>query len=116
MGNLKRRVARVQVKLRKRQRDKEEKEIRRLQEQRNKALKSANRSLAVAKAREDAKDAKLKKSQAQARLNATKNQRGKVLLSQATSRGKSLLKDLRGAIEQKPARRKKRTTKNPRRG
>ena len=116
MGSLRRRIAEAQVKLRKRQRQKEEKEIEQLQKQRNKNLRKANQYLSKAKAKEDAKDAALKRSQAKARLNATKNQRGKALLAQVSSGGKSLMKDLRGAIEGKPARRKKRTTKNPRRG
>lgn len=109
MPSLKKRIADAQAKMRKRQRKKEEKEISKLQKQRNKALRDAKRSLALAKAREDAKDAALKKSQAKARLNATKNRRGKVLLGQLSKGGKRLLRDLRGRYEQKPARRKKAT-------
>jgi len=118
MGSLKRRIGEAQVKLRKRQRQKEEKEIRRLQEQRNKALKSAERSLAVAKAREDAKDAAIKKSQAKARLNAVSNRRGKAMLSSLSRGSKVLVKTLRdageGLIEQKPARRRKKAIKKRR--
>ena len=106
MVSLKRRIASVQVKMRKKQRDKEERQIFKLQEQRNKSLRDAGKALTLAKAREDAKDAALKRSQAKARLSATKNLRGKKLLSQVSSGGRKLLKDLRGAIEQKPSRRK----------
>ena len=114
MGSLRRRIAEAGVKLRKKQRQKEEKEIVRLQERRNKSLKEAQRHMDLARAREDAKDATLKKSQAKARLNATKNRRGKAMLSSLGRGGKVLLKDLRGRIEQKPARRRKKSVKKRR--
>ena len=114
MGSLKRRIGETRVKLRNRQRQKEEKEIERLQEQRNKSLKEANQYITRAKAKEDAKDAALERSKAKARLNASKNQRGKALLSSLSKGSKVLLKDLRGRIEQKPARRKRKSTKTRR--
>lgn len=86
-----------------------------MQEQRNKALKSAEHSLKIARAREAAKDAALKASKAKARLDATKNRRGKALASSLSRGGKVLFKSLRsageGLIEQKPARRRKRSIK-----
>ena len=114
MGSLKRRIAETQVKLRNRQREKEEDEIQRLQKQRNKSLREAERYLTKAKVKEDAKDAALKRSQAKARLNATKNLRGKAILASLSKGSKSLLKDLKGAIEQKPVRRKRKSTKKRR--
>lgn len=111
MKSLKRRVAETRIKLRNRQRRKEEKEIERLQKKRNKDLKKAEQYLAKAKAGENAKDAALKKSQAKARLNATKNRRGKAILSSLSRGSKVLLKDLKGRIEQKPARRKRKSVK-----
>lgn len=111
MGSLRSRIASTRVKLQERQRRKEEKELAQLQKQRNSDLLKAKQYLAKAEARESAKDAALKKSQAKARLNAASNRRGRALASQLSRGGKVLFKSLRsageGLIEQKPARRVK---------
>lgn len=111
MPSLKRRIASVQVKLRKRQRDKEQKELNRLEMKRNKSLSDAKKNLAKAQAIEDAKDAALQKSQAKARLSAAKGNRGKKLLEQLKSGSKILLRDLRGKPERRSTRRKRTTKK-----
>ena len=99
MPSLKRKIAIAKVELRTRQQNKEEKQIIKLQKQRNAALKKAGQHIAKAQAREDLKDAALKKSQAKARLNATKNRKGKKLTSNLKKQSGLLLKDLRGKVE-----------------
>ena len=111
MPSLKRRIAQAQVNLRKRQQDKEERNLEKLQSQRNSSLKQAGRAIIIAQAREDAKDAALQNSEAKARLNRTKNQTGKRLLASLKQRGSKLIKDIqepsnKKAVKRKPAKRK----------
>ena len=106
MASLKRRIASTQLKMRKRQRDKEEKELKRLQEQRNRSLRSAKRNIALAKAQEDAKDAAMKNSQAKAKLSRGRRNSGSKLAGDLIRGGRKLLKDLQGKQERKSVKRK----------
>ena len=107
MPSLKRRISAMKIKLIRKQRKSEEKEIERYQKQRNAALRQAKKSTKIAQAREDAKDAAMASSQAKARLNATKNLKGKALLASLKKSGGALAKDLKGFYEGKPNRRTK---------
>ena len=108
MPSLKRRISTMKIKLIRRQRKSEEKEIERYQKQRNTSLRQAKKHTEIAQAREDAKDAAMASSQAKARLNATKNLKGKELLSSLKKSSGALAKDLKGFYEGKSSRRTKR--------
>jgi len=68
--SIKRKVARGRIKLRKMQEERKEKQITRLGLQRNKALKDAEQSMRLAKAKEETRAAKVKQLAAKNRLNA----------------------------------------------
>lgn len=107
MASLKRRIASTQVKMRRKQQDKEEKELLRLQAQRNKALRDAKIAIRKAQALENKKDAQLKKSQAKARLNRARRASGQVTLNSLISGGRKLLRDLQGKPERRNTKRGK---------
>lgn len=81
-------VARHMAKRQKRQREKHQKELDRLAMERNKALKEAKANLALAKAREDALDAKTKAQEAKAR-------RGRVSKSRLQTNAEGLMGDVK---------------------
>jgi len=67
--SIKKTIARGRVKLRKAAREREEKQIKQLQLERNKALRQAKTSLRLAQAKEDAKDARLRRTKAREKEN-----------------------------------------------
>ncbi|MBA7498649.1 hypothetical protein ES704_01386 [subsurface metagenome] len=89
---VKRKVAKVQIALRKRKREKEAKEIRKLGLERNKALGEAEKAMALAKAREDAREAKAKKARAEAPLKAERKARTLRRKKQAHKAVKGIIK------------------------
>ena len=89
---IKRKVAKVQIALRKRKREKAAKEIRKLGLERNKALKKAEEAMKLAKAREDAREAKAKKARAEAPLKAARRARTLKRKKQAHKAVKSITK------------------------
>lgn len=87
-------IARAKVRARRIKRARDERELEKLQLQRNNYLKDAKRALILAKAKERTVDAKLQRTKAKASLSKYKNQSGKKLLSQLSSGFKSLQKNV----------------------
>lgn len=123
MPSLKRRIAQVRITMRRQQERKEEKELDRIQKKRNADLRAAARSLAKAEANEKRKDAALQKSEANARLNRSKNQTGKNLLSSIRKGLSTMTRELQEKNDKKATRKrtpakkkttaKRKTTKKP---
>ena len=109
---IKRTIARGRVKLRKAAREREEKQIKKLQLERNKNLRQAEASLRLAQAKEDAKDARLRRTKAREKEGRTSIKLASSLKKSANKMfndlGKSIMKSAKRSM---PKRKRRITTK-----